>query len=561
MEPAQELRADDELIIDGIRETARADPDRRFIYHGARQQWIAYGEFDQLVRRCANGLRGLGLEPGDRVSVFTRNSFTAALAMLGLWRGGYVYSPVNFSLHGDPLAYQLSDTKPAAIICQDELLPVMEDCLDALDPTPCVIVDGPSPGAGGRLEAGAHNFEQMLEATDAEPRLRRSAHDIANLFYTSGTTGRPKGALQPYRWMNQYTFLLRRMATSQDVVYNDLPLYHIGGALANVGRAAWSGAAVALWDRFSPTEFWNRVISANATVAILLDVMIPWLMAQPPQPGDGRNPLNKVHVQPLPLYHNEFAKRFGIDWIIVGFGQTESGTVCAGLIDELAEADGTPADLYRGHDRQAMRRTFTQYGLPVVEGTRELRKGFMGRELPFFDVAVMDEHDEPCPDGDLGELGLRATLPSMLLREYLGKPAATLDATRNQWFHSGDIVYRGEDGHLYFVDRRGDRIRSRGENISSLQVEDLLNAMPKVAMTAVLAVPSQDGLEHDIAAFVVPEAKAALNPTEVHEWASRHIPKFMQPQHVRVIDELPRTPNNKVEKYKLRERLRAELGA
>jgi carnitine-CoA ligase len=196
-----------------------------------------------------------------------------------------------------------------------------------------------------------------------------------------------------------------------------------------------------------------------------------------------------------------------------------------------------------------------------VPGTMPLRKGFMGRETPYFDVAVLGEHDEPCADGEAGELAVRPKLSSLLLREYFGKPEATVAATRNQWFHTGDVVVRGPDGCLYFVDRGGDRIRTRGENVSSLQVEDLITGCPGVAMCAVLPVPAREGLEHDIAAFVVAEEGAELDAAAVEAWVERELPKFMRPRHVRIVDELPRTPTNKVEKYKLRAQLLEELAS
>jgi carnitine-CoA ligase len=563
MDVFRELRNDDALVLDGVRDLAVRDGDRLFIHRGADGARTSYGAFDALVRRVANGLRDHGLQPGDRVSVLTRRAYTSVVAMFALWRGGFVYSPVNFNLHGDPLAYQLADTRPAAIICEDELLAVLAPCLERLDPRPLLVVDGALDGVSQAARA-AHTLtwdELVADAHDAEPAVARTPHDVANLVYTSGTTGRPKGVLQPYRWMNQYTFLLRRMLSPEDVVYNDLPLYHIGGAVANVARAAWAGASVALWDKFSPKDFWRRIDESGATLAILLDVMIPWLMSAPPREDDARNTLNKVHMQPFPLYHHDVAARFGIDWVLVGFGQTESGSVCAGLIDELEPGCGTPPELYRGRTREELHALFAASDLPVISGTTPLRKGFMGRETPFFDVAVLDEHDEACPDGEAGELAVRPKLPSLLLREYFRKPEATVAATRNGWFHTGDVVVRGEDGWLYFVDRGGDRIRTRGENVSSLQVEDLLTGIPDVAMCAVLPVPARDGLEHDIAAFVVPDEGAALEPAAVEAWAAEHLPKFMRPRHVRVVAALPRTPTNKVEKYKLRAQLLEELAS
>jgi carnitine-CoA ligase len=130
--------------------------------------------------------------------------------------------------------------------------------------------------------------------------------------------------------MAEYTRGLRRLITPDDVIYNDLPMYHVGGAIANVGRAVWAGCEVAVWDRFSPSGFWDRIGSRQATAAILLDVMIPWMMKAPERAGDRRNTLNKVHMQSLPQHHAGVARRFGFHFVTAGFGQIESWAPCGG---------------------------------------------------------------------------------------------------------------------------------------------------------------------------------------------------------------------------------------
>lgn len=239
-----------------------------------------------------------------------------------------------------------------------------------------------------------------------------------------------------------------------------------------------------------------------------------------------------------------------------GFGQTETGLTYFGLIDELG-ADGR--DATRGLHRNEMLTLFGEFGLPVVPGERPLAKGFLGAPSPFFDTIVLDDDDEPVSTTARGELAVRAKLPHLLLHEYFARPEATVRAFRNQWFHTGDIAYYGDDGFGYWVDRDGDRIRSRGENVSSAQVEDLLNRMPGVSVSAVFGVPSAEGLEHDIAAFVVPQRPGAVTEKAVAEWVEAEIPRFMRPRHIRLITELPRTATNKVEKYKLRATLVDEL--
>ncbi|MFC5745358.1 class I adenylate-forming enzyme family protein [Actinomadura rugatobispora] len=557
MDVLAELRRDDRLVIEGLREGARRHGDRPLMVAEESGTTLSYGDFDEAVRRVAGGFLRLGLATGDRVAVFTRDPVTAATAMFAAWRAGLIYTPVNFNLTAGTLAYQLADARVGVVVCERALLAALAEVSDALT-TACVVIDGDGPAeVPARLPAGRRvlTWAELADGPASEPAVSRMPSDPANIIYTSGTTGRPKGVVQPFRWMNQYTFFVRRMIGPGDVVYNDLPLYHVGGAIFNVARAVWAGATVAVWQKFSSHDFWGRVRRTEATTAVLLDVMIPWLMNEPAAPADADNSLTMVHMQPLPAYHHAFAERFGVPFVTAGFGQTETGCSYFGVIDEAPGRDDPwhrkILDLLAG------------FGAPVMKGDAPIGKGFMGRPAPFMEVAVLDEMDEPVEGDGTGELAVRPRLPHLLLREYFGRPDATAAATRNLWFHTGDLVRRTGDGHAYFVDRVGDRIRTRGENISSAQLEDLLNGMPGVAVSAVVPVAGADSLEHDIAAFVVPvddEQGGTLSEQEVLDWAQENVPRFMRPRYVRVIPELPRTPTNKIEKYRLRARIAEELG-
>lgn len=184
----------------------------------------------------------------------------------------------------------------------------------------------------------------------------------------------------------------------------------------------------------------------------------------------------------------------------------------------------------------------------------------MGRPMPFHEVAILDAKGYPCVPGEIGELCFRPKIPSLLFDGYLGKPEATLKAFRQLWFHTGDVAYADEHGGYFFVDRLGDRLRRRGENFSSYVVEDLLHQHPDIALCAVFPIPGVESDEDDIVAFIVPKAGTALTEAAVQAWAAEHLPKFMQPQHIRLVTELPRTLTNKVEKYKLRAEVLRELG-
>lgn len=561
------LQADGEIITERLDHWAATAGDRTFFYYGEDDIALSYAEFKRQADAMAGNLARLGIEKGDRVSVFVKNSLTSTLLMFGIWKAGAIYCPVNYLYAGRLLTYQLNDTAPKLIITDGGLLPALNDVLDDVAVRPAVIVYSPAPGdhdyidAPPALRAGYDEiaWAELVKPAQA-PDVAVTFDDPANLIYTSGTTGPSKGVVQPYRWMAQYTFTLRALNCADDVIYNDLPLYHVGGAIANICRAAWVGCEIAVWNRFSPEAFWDRIALRRVTTAILLDVMIPWLSKATPSENDKRNTLNKVHMQPLPLQHHEFSTRFGVDFVTAGFGQTESGVGVAIVLEETRQGEGTPDDLYRGYTHSQAFEAAERHGIPVLAGAEASRKGLMGVPAIFADVSVRDDLDEECEDEAAGHLCLRPRLPGVFFHAYLGKPEATVKAFRNLWFHTGDAALRGKDGMYYYVDRLGDRIRVRGENLSSFQVEDMLNQHPAVQMSAAVAIPSDEGDEDQIVAFVVPVPGMPISEDEIHAHASQTMPKYMRPRIMRIVDDLPRTPTSKVEKYKLRQIAMNEMG-
>lgn len=562
------LTADGELITERLDHWAATRSDARFLYYGEDSLELTYGQFADLTDSVSGNLARLGIRQGDRISVLTTNSYLATVVMFAVWKAGAVYCPINFSYVGRLLAYQLDDTRPALLVTDAAHLPVINDIADTLADAPRVVVYRPEPGTHDHVATSveihtrfAHNpWEDLLEPA-TRPEVTISFDDPANIVYTSGTTGPAKGVVQPYRWMTQYTYGLRAILTPDDVVYNDLPMYHVGGAIANVARAAWVGCGVALWDRFSPNDFWGRIATSGATSAILLDVMIPWLMNAEPRSDDRANTLNKVYLQPLPIHHAEIASRFGFDVVMAGFGQTESGAPVSAFIMENQPGEGTPAGRYRGLSHAEIIDRAQHLRMTLLDGADVLRKGFIGTPGPFCEVTILDEHDTECDVEQPGQLALRPRLPGLTMLNYHGKPEATVSAWRNLWLHTGDAVVRGSDGNLYFVDRLGDRIRVRGENLSSYQVEDLVNQHPSVAYCAAFAVPAASGDEDDVVVFVVPAQDAVVTVDDICSYADEVMPKYMRPRIVRIVDDLPRTATNKIEKYRLRAQITAELAA
>lgn len=558
-----------DMVLDKLDECVAEHPDKTFIYYGEDEISLSFRTFKDQTDSLAAGLAELGIGPEDRVSVITRNSLTAAYAMFGIWRAGAVFAPINFHYKGRLLSYQIQDTAPKALIVDVNLSEAVEEVLPEISVQNLIVwqaIPGEHDYTGAALGKGyaqqrVYDFRELLKTSGEVPRVKRAYFDTANIIYTSGTTGPSKGVVQSFRWLNQYGFLPRSINNSEDVFYCDLPLYHVGGAFALLVRSLWRGNTVGLWDRFSPSRFWDRIRECGATHCVLMDVMVPWLMSAEPSQTDRNNTLNKVHMQPLPTSARAVARRFGFDFVTSGFGQTETGAGFVAIIDQFGKEYGTPPELYQGLSKQGVRAAARQLNIMVVDGEEEVGKGLMGRPSPLLQACILDHEDNACEPGQVGQLVFRPRFPFLMLQEYFNKPEKTLEAFRNLWFHTGDACYRNADGVFYFVDRMGGFLRVRGENVSSYEVEDLVNTHPKVRVTAAIPVPAREGSEEDVAIFIEAVEDEALDIEEVRAHCMDIMPKYMVPRYVRLIESMPLTPTGKIEKYKLRQRLLEEIDA
>jgi crotonobetaine/carnitine-CoA ligase len=548
------LKSEGEVVVRKLEEWACKTPDKVFIFYGEENEEITYRDFNLTANIIGNNLQQLGIKKGDKISVFLRNPLITLKTMYGIWKAGAIFCPINYNYKGRLLSHQINDTGPKVLITEAGLIPVLNDIKFAVSGF-TVFVYRPEPGdhdydarfAKTQLDKSMDQYplSELLTGNQEDTGIELQYYDLANIIYTSGTTGPAKGVVHSYRWINQYVFRTRSYYKPEDVIYNDLPLYHVGGAFANVAAAVWRGCKVALYDRFSRTAFWERIERSRATKALLLDVMIPWLMNVPETPRDRYNTLNKVHMQPLPEYHNVFAKRFGIDFVTCSYGQTEAGNGFGGIFEEVEEGKGTPPKLYTGFTHDEMKDISRSIGVPVVSGEQKMPKGFMGWPSIFLEAAIFNEHDEECAPGEIGEIAFRPKFPSLIFKEYYGKLAETYEVCRNLWFHTGDAGFKDESGNYYFYDRIGGFIRTKGENISSYQVEDIINRHPDIAVCAAFPVPSVEGEEEDVAVYVVLENGKELSEEELRNWLKKEMPRYMYPRYIRFTDDLPKTPTNK----------------
>jgi len=352
---------------------------------------------------------------------------------------------------------------------------------------------------------------QAAEAATVAPS------DIFAVLYTSGTTGPSKGVLcshAHYYWWGANTADVLGH-TEEDVLCTTLPLFHIN-ALHMFMQAAIVGCRAHFLDKFSASGFWPTMVVANATVIYLLGAMVPFLLAQPRSAAE-RDHKVRIGLGPgVPEAAGAaFRERTGV-LMLEGYGATESNFV-------IAASPDSP------------------------------RRGVMGWLRPGFDARVVDENDNALPDGQAGELVLRAEEPFAFASGYLGKPEKTVEAWRNLWFHTGDRVVREPDGAYRFVDRIKDAIRRRGENISSWEVEQVLLSHPAVAACAVYPVGSEHA-EDEVMAAVVCKPGQVSHPAQIAAFCETRLQKFAIPRFIDLVPELPRTDNGKVQKYILRER-------
>jgi crotonobetaine/carnitine-CoA ligase len=343
--------------------------------------------------------------------------------------------------------------------------------------------------------------------------------DLAMLIYTSGTTGPSKGAVMTQNYMvhlgNQLSSCWYR--EPDDVIYACTPLFHLASKGCGVLGAIVRGATCVLDQRFSVTHFWDRTRQYQARGTFLIGGMLMMLWNQPEDPSDADVPIRTVLGAPIPAaLQPAMERRWNISFSTL-YAVSESVPLTLGGI-----------------------------GAPLVPGTA----GRVNDE--FFEVRLFDAQDREVPTGEVGEIVCRPRRPHVMFEGYYRNPEATVRAFRNLWFHTGDLGRFDADGNLSFVDRQKDYIRRRGENISSIDVEQAVTKHPAVTETAAVAVRS-DLTEDEVKICVTLHPGAEVTHEELLAHCIEHIPYFAVPRYIEIVALLPRTPSGRVEKYRLRE--------
>ncbi|WP_153502641.1 acyl-CoA synthetase [Cumulibacter manganitolerans] len=489
--------------------------DRIALKYGDRE--ISYTQLNERTNRLAAALRSRGVEKGDRVCILSTNSAEFLEALFATAKVGAIFVPINFRLAGPEVAYVLTDSEPKVLFYSGNLAPTVDSALKQ---------EGVHVGSVVAMETsdvpeGREAFEDVVASGSADAvEADVAKDDVAVIMYTSGTTGRPKGAMLTHGNVEANNINIMAMAegiSKYDTTVTPAPLFHIGGLAVHTFPLLFLGGTVVILPTFEPAGTLKAMADHRASVQFLVPAM--WAaMTQVPDFDSYDVSRMRYAISggaPCPITVIEFFQNKGWDFI-EGFGMTETCAGATGLNKE-----------------------------DVID-----HAGSVGRPALLVDARVVDEIGEDVAPGTVGELVLRG--PNVFIG-YWQMEDATRDAIRDGWFHTGDLARVDEDGFYTLVDRKKDMIITGGENVYPIEVEQVLHRHPSVIDAAVIGVPDEKWGE-TVKAVLVARPGQTIVPEEIIAYARENLAHFKCPTSVEVIDELPRNATGKILKRTLRER-------
>jgi long-chain acyl-CoA synthetase len=481
---------------------------------------IPYAELWEQARRYGAALKALGIEPDDRVAIMIPNVPDFPRAYYGILAAGAVVVPIHALLTPEEVAYVLRDSGSKLLLCADPLL---------------------ASGAPGAATAGVTCYSLMAQASDARPRFEdvaarveplaayrsRQPLDDAVILYTSGTTGKPKGAIltQNNLVLNATIGASELCRSGPDDVYlAALPLFHAFGQTVVMNGGFRAGSKIQLMPRFDGQAALDTMLTYAVTVFAGVPTMYIGLLeaakSEPRRPAL-RHAMSGGSSMPLAVLE-AFEREFAVP-IYEGYGLSETSPVAS----------------------------FNQayYGR---------KPGTVGRGIWGVDLAIANPDLEECiellPDGELGEIVIRG---HAVFKGYLNNPEATRAAIVDGWFRSGDLGTRDADGFISIVDRKKDMILRGGYNVYPREVEEVLMRHPRVRQVAAIGVPHDVHGEEVVAVVVLDSPEEPFDPDELIAWSQEHLAKYKYPRRIESIDAMPLGPSGKVLKRELRERFRS----
>lgn len=520
LNPTSALPSKDRCVLPAMLDRlAAAHGDKLFVLFDPEGDSWSYSQTQREGRLTASALHRLGVRRNDNVLVWLPNSPEILRVHIGLSYLGARFVGVNLAYRGASLEHIIRDSGATLLICHIDLLNRIESDLDTADLNTIVVVGG----TGTCSKPIAIHSEDALRAEEDNfpaPTPEIEPWDVHAIVYTSGTTGPSKGVTCTHVHTLVHGQTSLQCCDSSDRFLLNLAYLHMAGPLVTFGALAIEGSFV-MQREFRTSTFWDDVRRTGSTCTFLMGSMSTFLLKQPPTADDKNHPLRTVWQQPLLQDYREFSKRFGVS-LFTQIDMTETaGSIVFGPLS---------------HDEP-------------------MKTGFVGRlrtSWPRYEVRLLDENDQEVGVGEVGELAVRCDVPWVITPGYHNRPDATAAAWRNGWFHTGDALRQDADGNYYFVDRKKDSIRRRGENISSAELE--AEILKHEVVSDVSAVSVRNGLE-DEEVLVVMSLKpgTTLDFVSFTNYLVQKVPHFMVPRYMRIVDTLPYSETKKVQKAKLRE--------
>ncbi|PTB17065.1 AMP-dependent synthetase [Trinickia symbiotica] len=497
----------DDNIPKLLRDCAAGNPEHVFCRSG--EVSLTYAELNVRVNRLANGLSRLGVRAQTRVAVMLSHHVDHALAYFALCKLGAVQVPVNVHLKGAALEHVLVDSEPAIALADDVYA-------SSLDPAAARL-------AGLRViwrpENGGGEFARLCDDPDeSEPEFAAQDADLRAILYTSGTSGPAKGVLMSDRMYRAAALGSSWIGsiTPGSVLHFWDPIYHVFGSEVLV-MALMQPITLAFVPRFSASGFWDEVARYRATHLHFVGGVLQLLLKQPPSLRDRDHTLRVAWGGGAPVeVWQAFEERFGIP-LREGYGMTETSSF------SVVNLDG--------------------------------RVGSIGKAVDYFDVQIVGDDDCPLPPGSVGEIRVAAREPGTITEGYFRNPEKTRETLRHGWLYTGDLGRQDTEGYFFFLGRKKDSVRRRGENISAWEVENVANGHPDVEESALIGVTNEFG-DEDLKLFVkLRPGAAAFTPETFVAWCEANMAKFQVPRFIALVDEFPKTPTQRIQKQSLSKRI------
>jgi long-chain acyl-CoA synthetase len=518
-----------------LEDTTRKHPDRDAIVFGPTR--FTYADLHRAACQVANGLTARGIGPGDKVALSCPNVPVFPIAYYGILKTGATAVPLNVLLSPREIAYHLNDSDAKAYLCFEgnPALPLDKNGYagfteaDACQQFILMTADpaAPSPFAGtitlGALMQGQPTSFQTA-ATDP--------NDTAVILYTSGTTGRPKGAELTHSNMLTNALVSRDLYLpkigERNVGLMVLPLFHVFGMTVVLNAILFMGGTLVLLPRFEPASAFETMVRERVTFFSGVPTMYWGLL--------------------------NYAQANGLDTTAI----TENLRLC------ISGGSALPVELLRDFERTFGVAILEGYGLsetsPVVCFNQlgfERKPGSIGRPVFGTELRVVDDEDRDVPTGEPGEIVVRG---HSVMKGYYKRPEATAEAMRNAWFHTGDVAYQDADGYFFIVDRKKDMILRGGYNVYPRELEEVLMTHPAVSLAAVIGVPHET-LGQEVKAFIIRKPGTTVTVEQMTVWCKEQMAQYKYPRHIEFRDSLPMTATGKVLKRELAEQETSKVPA